>query len=218
MSLQLKIDELVSDHDALADSRTATLGEAIAKLIAEEERARPLKVGDEAPRFRLQAYDDTFVALDDHLESAPLVVTFYRGLWCPYCQADLQAFIKLIEEANDLAPCVLAISRPRAPGTDRPTDHALGLNFPVLEDASGELAVQYGIRWPAEDARTIEHALGLDLLSFRGTEPWINPMQARFVIDRNCQIAFAEIAFSYEERSEPTNLLPLLAQLRGKDD
>jgi peroxiredoxin len=113
---------------------------------------------------------------------------------------------------------VLAISRPRELGYDRPRDHELELNFPVLEDASGNLAVQYGIRWPAKDVQLIEHALGWDLLTFRGTEPWINPMQARFIIDRDGRIAFAEIAFNYDERTDPANLVPFLVQLRHAYD
>jgi peroxiredoxin len=168
-----------------------------------------------SPRFELRSYDDMPVVSDELLKAGPLVLTFYRGLWCPYCQKDLRDFVQLIDEASELNNCVLAISRPREPGYDRPRDHELGLNFPVLEDASGNLAVQYGIRWPAEDARLIERALGWDLLTFRGTEPWINPMQARFIIDRDGRIAFAEIAFNYEERTNPANLVPLLAQLRG---
>ena len=183
------------------------------KLIDEQERVRPLKVGDDAPRFELWSYDDTPVASDKLLKSGPLVMTFYRGLWCPYCQKDLKSFARLIDEVGTLDNCIVAISRPREPGHDRPSDHELRLNFPVLEDESGDLAVQYGIRWPADDARLIERALGLDGLTFRGTAPWINPMQARFVIDRDRRIAFAEIAFHYDECTEPANLLPLIVSL-----
>ena len=201
MTLQAKLDALTSARDVASDPSETALREAIMKLIDDEEHARPLKVGDSAPRFELRSYDDMPVASDRLLRTGPLVLTFYRGLWCPYCQKDLRSFDQLIDEASELNNCVLAISRPREPGYDRPSDQELGLNFPVLEDASGNLAVQYGIRWPAEDARLIERALGWDLLTFRGTEPWINPMQARFVINRDERIAFAEIAFM---KSAPT--------------
>jgi peroxiredoxin len=214
MSLQAKLDALTSAHDEVSDSSGTALREAIMKLIDDEEHARPLKVGDLAPRFELRSYEDRSVASDELLKTRPLVLTFYRGLWCPYCQKDLRSFVQLIDEASELDNCVLAISRPREPGYDRLSDHELGLNFPVLEDASGNLAVQYGIRWPAEDARLIERALGWDLLTFRGTEPWINPMQARFIINCDERVAFAEIAFNYEERTDPANLVPLLVQLR----
>ena len=214
MSLQARLDALTSAHNEASDPTGSALRETVLNLIDEEERVRPLKVGDQAPRFELRSYDDMFVASDDLLKSGPLILTFYRGLWCPYCQKDLKSFVQLIDEVGELGNCVLAISRPREPGRDQMRDYELGLNFPVLEDASGGLAVQYGIRWPAEDARLIERALGLDLLAFRGTEPWINPMQARFIINPQRRIAFAEIAFDYDERTEPANLVPLLVQLR----
>src|SRR5262249_29431576 len=149
MSLQAKLDALTSAHDAVSDPSGSALHEAVMKLINDEEHARPLKVGELAPCFELRSYDDMSVASEELLKTGPLVVTFYRGLWCPYCQKDLRSFVQLIDEASELDNCVLAISRPREPGYDRPRDHGLGLNFPVLEDASGNLAVQYGIRWPA---------------------------------------------------------------------
>ena len=214
MSLQAKLDALMSAHGSASDSTGTTPAEEIMNLVADEERARPLKVGDPAPRFELRSYDDVSVASDDLLKTRPLVLTFYRGLWCPYCQKDLKSFTQLIRESTALNNCVLAISKPREPGRDRPGDHELRLNFPVLEDTSGDLAVQYGIRWPAEDARSIERALGSGLQAFRGTEPWINPMQARFVVNRDRRIALAEIAFNYDERTEPAALIPFLLRLR----
>lgn len=215
MSLQAKLETLTSAHDAASDPGGRALREAIMKLADDEERVRPLKVGDLAPGFELRSYDDIPVASDELLKVRPLVLTFYRGLWCPYCQKDLKSLARLINDASELDKCVLAIARPREPGYDRPHDYDLGLNFPVLEDTSGNLAVQYGIRWPAEDARLIERALGSDVPAFRGTEPWINPMQARFMIDRDGRIAFAEIAFNYEERTDPANLVPLFVQLQS---
>lgn len=206
MSLRVKLDALTVSKEA-ADG-------AVAHLVAEEERIRPLRVGDPGPAFTLPAYGGAQVSSADCLQSGPLVVTFYRGLWCPYCQRDLRGVAGAMESIAALGASVVAVSRPRAPGSDSPADHQLGLGFPVLEDEAGDVAVQFGIRWSAEDARLIERALGLELATFRGTEPWIVPMQARFVIDRHGIIAFAEPAFDYSERSEPTGLLPLLARLR----
>src|SRR5215472_691995 len=123
MSLQAKLDALVSAHDAASDPSGTTLREAIMKLINDEEHARPIKVGDLTPRSELLSYDDMSVASEELLRTGPLVLTFYRGLWCPYCQKDLRTFAQLIDEASELANCVLAISRPREPGCDRPCDH-----------------------------------------------------------------------------------------------
>jgi peroxiredoxin len=214
MSLQVKLEALTASLEATGGIVRPIVDGAVARLISEEERARPLKVGDLAPAFTLPAYGGARTSSAEFLNGGPLVVTFYRGLWCPYCQRDLQGVADTIERMKELDASVVAISRPRSPGSDSPSDHKLTLGFPLLEDTAGDVAVQFGIRWSAEDSRLIETALGLDLATFRGTEPWIIPMQARFVIDRQGIIAFAEIAFDYDERSEPAELVPLLDRLR----
>ena len=142
MSLRARLDALTSAYNEASDPTGSALSEAVMKLIDEEERVRPLKVGDQAPRFELRSYDDISVVSDELLKCRPLVLTFYRGLWCPYCQQDLKSFAQVIDEVGELDDCVLAISRPREPGHDQQRDHELGLNFPVLEDASGDLAVR----------------------------------------------------------------------------
>jgi peroxiredoxin len=214
MSLRVKLEALTVSMETLGGVEQPMPEDAVARLVTEEERARPLKVGDLAPAFTLPAYDGARTCSAEFLREGPLVVTFYRGLWCPYCRRDLQGVADVIERMKKLDASVVAISRPRNPGSDSPSDHKLTLGFPLLEDEAGDVAVQFGIRWSTEDSRLIEAALGLDLATFRGTEPWIIPMQARFVIDRQGIVAFAEAAFDYGERSEPADLVPLLDRLQ----
>jgi peroxiredoxin len=214
MSLQVKLEALAASLEATGGVKRPTVDGAVARLVSEEERARPLKVGGLAPAFTLPAYGGARASSAEFLKGGPLVVTFYRGLWCPYCQRDLEGVADAIERMKELDASVVAVSRPRSPGSDSPSDHKLTLGFPLLEDTAGDVAVQFGIRWSAEDSRLIETALGLDLATFRGTEPWIIRMQARFVIDRQGIVAFAEVAFDYDERSEPGDLVPLLGRLQ----
>ena len=102
MSLRARLDALTSAHNEASDPTGPALREAVVKLIYEEERVRPLKVGDQAPRLELRTYDDMSVASDDLLKSGPLVLTFYRGLWCPNCQKDLKSFAQLINDRSGL--------------------------------------------------------------------------------------------------------------------
>jgi peroxiredoxin len=85
--------------------------------------------------------------------------------------------------------------------------------FPILGDVNGRVAEQFGIRWALDDADMIETALGVDHAPLRGNNPWILPMQARYVIGRNSVIVFANIAIDYAQRSEPASILPVLAEL-----
>jgi hypothetical protein len=68
-------------------------------------------------------------------------------------------------------------------------------------------------RWSLSDVGLIDAEMGLDLVSFRGTRPWILPMQARYLIGQDDVIAFANVAFDYDQRAEPTAILPALARL-----
>ena len=193
--------------------------DVVAKLVSEEERARPLRVGDRAPGFTLPTYGGARARVSsvDYLRSGPLVVTFYRGLWCPYCRRDLQSLTNAMAAIKGLDTSVVAVSQARPPGVAPLSDRQPSLAFPLLEDEAGDVAVAFGIRWSAEDSRLIEAALGFDLATFRGTAPWIVPMQARFVIDRQGVVAFAEAAFDYNERSEPADLVPLLGSLQRRE-
>jgi peroxiredoxin len=210
MSLQAKLEALVA---SMGGKDGVAMDDAISRLVSAEERTRPLKVGDAAPTFTLTALGGASVSSQDLLRSGPLVVTFYRGLWCPYCQHDLRGFADVMERIDQLGVSVVAVSQARASEDETSSAHGPSLGFPVLEDEDGHVAVEFGIRWSQEEARAIEAALGYGLVTFRGTEPWIVPMQARFVIDQGGKVAFSETAFHYEERSDPADLIPLLSDL-----
>ena len=71
----------------------------------------------------------------------------------------------------------------------------------------GSIAEQFGLRWSVSDVDLIDAEMGMDLISFRGTRPWILPMQARYLIRQDGVIAFANVAFDYDQRTEPAAVL-----------
>lgn len=201
------------------DALTATLTsdsqrrQAIEALITAEQGNRPPKVGESAPVFALSDATGTSVSSATLLRQGPLVLTFYRGLWCPYCQRDLHGLEETLPHIRSAGASIVAISHQFVSADSRVLRHAREIGFPVLDDEEGNVAIRFGLRWPPDDSRLIEELLGLNLFSFRGTEPWIVPMQARYVIGCDGIIAFAEVAFDYSQRSEPVSVLPVLARL-----
>jgi hypothetical protein len=101
--------------------------------------------------------------------------------------------------------------RPTVNDVDPPQDPDAS-GFPILEDQSGDVAVAFGIRWSADDVEAIDELLGTGLVTFRGTDPWIVPMQARFVVGRDGTVVHAEIAYDYGQRTEPSEVLPVLGR------
>src|SRR6201999_1900220 len=93
--------------DATNSTRVQT---AMMKLVEAEERSRPLRVGDKAPPFRLRDRNNALISSDGLLGRGPLVLTFYRGLWCPSCQTDLQVFNDALAALRAADASVAAIS------------------------------------------------------------------------------------------------------------
>jgi peroxiredoxin len=217
VSIWAKLDALKAEFQSGGSQDTSqALQKAMEQLIAKEERARPLKVGDVAPIFSLSDLDNIRVSSREFLNKGSLIVTFYRGLWCPYCQRDLRAFKEAMSEIVCADASVVAISH-RLTSTDSRLFHqAEQISFPVLEDDTGDVAVEFGLRWPPSELQFVQEQLGTALGVFRDTEPWIVPMQARYVIRRDGVIALAEIAFDYSQRSDPAEMLHLLRQLENK--
>jgi peroxiredoxin len=194
-------------------AHSSALHHAIEALISAEQENRLPKTGEIAPVFTLPDPTGTPISSVTLLRHGPLVLTFYRGLWCPYCQRDLHEFEEVLPDIRSAGASVVAISHQLTSGDSRVLRRAQEIGFPVLDDTVGDIAVRFGLRWAPDDSRLIEEELGLNLFAFRGTEPWIVPMQARYVINRDGTIAFAEVAFDYSQRSKPASVLPILAQL-----
>jgi peroxiredoxin len=214
MAFRDKLDALkVNLSPENQPARSPILSQAIEALIAAEQVNRLPQVGDIAPAFSLPDATGTTISSAALLRHGPLILTFYRGLWCPYCQRDLHAFEEALPDIRSVGASVVGIAHRFGSDDSRVLRHAREIGFPVLDDGEGDVAVRFGLRWAPDDSRLIEEQLGLNLFSFRGTEPWIVPMQARYVIGCDGIIAFSEVAFNYSQRSEPASVLPVLARL-----
>jgi peroxiredoxin len=214
MSLRDALAELYSRLDA--DQHRERYA-AVADFIADEEKRRVHQVGDQAPAFALTDPDLGSVSSSEFLLRGPLIVNFYRGLWCSYCQQDLLGLEQITPDIRKANASIVVITHDLEAAARQRLRQTTNFGFPIVDDVAGEVAEQFGIRWAPEDASLIESALGADLVTLRGTGPWILPMQARYVIGRDGVIVFANIAADYDQRSEPATILPVLAELGFAD-
>ena len=189
---------------------------AINELIAAGAPARALKAGDVAPEFTLPDADGKPVSLKTLLAKGPLVVTFYRGVWCPYCNFDLAALEDARAEIEARGASLVAISQ-QTLANSRKSQRQNGLGFPILGDLGGEIGAAFGVRWTLpEYLREIQRALGADVAQFNGEDSWTLPMPARYVIGQDGVIAYAEVNADYTRRPEPSAIFPILDQLRER--
>ena len=216
MSLQDKLDALKAEFETkMAPPAVVEVMHRVTdELIASGQAERALRAGDRAPSFTLPDPDGKPVSSADLLAKGPLVVTFYRGAWCPYCNLDLQALEEARPDIEARGATLVAISQQTAPNS-RKSQHTNKLGFPILGDKGGELAAKFGIRWKMpEDLQQIHKQLGADLTAFNGEGSWTLPMPARYVIGQDGVLAYAEINPDYTRRPEPSDIYPVLDRLR----
>ena len=221
MALQDKLDAFKADFEGgrfpLKPTREAleTMHRATAELIASGQAQRAKKAGDVAPDFVLKDPDGKPVASRDLLAKGPLVMSFYRGVWCPYCNLELQALQDALPEITARGSSLIAISPQTAPNS-RKSERDNKLSFPILSDVRSEVADAFGIRFalPA-DLVALYKSFKNDLPVFNDDPSWVLPMPARYVIGRDGVIAYAEVNPDYTHRPDPSELLPVLDRLRA---
>ncbi|PLP98846.1 peroxiredoxin-like family protein [Cupriavidus pauculus] len=178
-------------------------------------RARKAGDGDQAPVFSLHDAHGNTVDLGDLLAKGPVVVTFYRGVWCPYCNMDLQALEAARPEIEARGATMVAISMQSAVNSRKAvTQNKLG--FPILNDPRGAVADAFGLRFALPDylIDIYKNAFKTDLAVINDDPSWTLPMPARYIIGQDGVIAYAEVNPDYTQRPDPSELLPTLDRLR----
>jgi peroxiredoxin len=220
MTLQDRLDAFKADFEsgklAFKPSPEALdiMHRATAELIASGQALNAKKAGDKAPEFTLKDPDGNAVSLASRLETGPLVVSFYRGVWCPYCNLELQALQAALPEIEGRGASVVAISPQTAPNS-RKSQRDNKLTFPILSDENSRVAAAFGLRFSLPDY-LVELYKGFrnDLPTFNDDPAWVLPMPARYVIGADGVIAYAEVNPDYTQRPDPAGLLPVLDKLR----
>jgi peroxiredoxin len=189
---------------------------ATADLIASGQAGRAIKAGDRAPQFTLKDQDGNVVSSTALLTKGPLIVTFYRGVWCPYCNIELQAMNEALPEFQALGAAVVAIS-PQTPVNSRKSVRINALDFPVLSDVNGQTGADFGLRFSLPDYLVdLYKNLKNDLPAFNHDASWTLPMPARYVIGQDGVVLYSEINPDYTRRPDPSDMLPVLEKAKAE--
>ncbi|KEA65451.1 Peroxiredoxin [Marinobacterium lacunae] len=216
MSLQDKLDAFKADFQAgkppynVPYSVIETMHRATAELIASGAALKALKAGDQAPAFTLNDPDGQPVSSIDLLRRGPLVVTFYRGVWCPYCNMELQALQAALPEIREAGASLVAIS-PQVAANSRKAVRQNALTYPILSDTHNDTAAAFGLRFELPDYLVeLYKSLKNDLPAFNGDPSWTLPMPGRYVIAPDGTIVYAEVNPDYTRRPDPSEILPAI--------
>jgi peroxiredoxin len=221
MSLQQKLDAFKADFKGGKAPYFAppeihpVMERATAELVASGQARQALKAGDVAPPFTLNDPDGKPVSSTELLKKGPLVISFYRGVWCPYCNLELQALEEAFAAFKEHGAVLVAIS-PQNAVNSRKSVRINNLSFPILSDTNNDVAAAFGIRFALPDYLVdLYKDLKNDLPAFNGDGSWTLPMPARYVIGQDGTILYAEVNPDYTHRPEPEAMLPVLRKQAG---
>ena len=178
-----------------------------------------LKVGDQMPEFSLKNQDGTEITLTECLLKGPLVLTFYRGFWCPYCNEDLAHLNHYVDEIRSLGAELVAIS-PELADYSKKIRATKKLTFDILHDPSNEIAARVGLKWymvdPLKSLYRDKFNINFDV--YHGDNEWSLPMPARILVGQDGIIKYIEFNPDYRKRPDPDEVVEALKKLAVNSD
>ncbi len=176
-----------------------------------------LKAGDACPEFMLSNAEGMLVSRDELLAKGPLVLSFYRGKWCPYCVTELEALQAAMPEITKAGATLVAVTA-EACGGALLAKRQKNFSFEILCDHDNGLALSFGLvfRLPQE-VRDAYLAEKIDFPLVYGNESWFLPIPATYVVDRTGVIRHAYVNPEFRERMDPADIVTVLENLGAKE-
>jgi len=208
-------EEINNYKEAFKDKVPADIREimlqATAKLEKESISKDALKVGALAKSFELPNALGDLIKLDELLEQNDyLVLNFYRGAWCPYCNMELKALQDMNDEFKKLGTKIVGVS-PQTPDASLSTQEKNELTFEVLSDEHNKIAKEYGLVFSlAQELRPIYSKFGIDIPTSNADDSFELPMPATYLINKNGEILYSFIDEDYTKRCEPQIILDII--------
>lgn len=172
-----------------------------------------IRTGMALPAFSLPNQKGETVSSQDLLDRGPLVITVFRGVWCPYCNIEIAALNAIAAEVRQAGGEIVAIS-PQHQASAQATVEKNSLDFDVLVDEGNAYTRQLGLVFALpDDLREIYTGFGLVLPEHNGDDSWTLPMPARLVVRTDGQIAYADVNPDYTVRPEPSETLAVLRDI-----
>jgi peroxiredoxin len=186
---------------------------AITAVANSKVPANALGVGETIPRIQLPDASGRVVDSTELLGHGPLVICFYRGGWCPYCNIELRALQACLDQIRALGATLVAIS-PELPDHSLSTTEKNELTFPVLSDHGNLLARQFRLTHQIA-LQVVRYQLGNgnDVAAINGSDVAEVPLPATYVVDRGGVARYAFVAADYTQRAEPDDILDALGKL-----
>lgn len=217
LTLQEELDQLLANVVEQLPSDVLQTSSKEMEHIYKTQLPTGLAVGQVAPDFALPDPVGHIVTLSELRQRGPVILSFYRGEWCPYCNLELRALQRALPEFSKLDAQLVAIS-PQTP------DHSLSLKekheleFPVVSDPSGRTLRDYNLlyEFSPELIDLYQHVFGVDLTKFNGTLGWQLPVPATLVVDRSGVVQSVSANMDYTKRMNPEDIVQVIKALADR--
>jgi peroxiredoxin len=198
----------------IPDSASAIMEGHIESLRKNGAVDQILKPGAKAPAFTLKNQHAEDVSSVDLIKQGPLVVSFTRGSWCPFCAAEVRALNEVYDQFRE-AGIELVVLSPQSPDSTRKQAATGKLKFNLLVDKNNEIGKAFGLVYTFPDhlKDVYSNVFKLDIQALNEASNWQLPIPARFVIDGSGVIRDAKADPDYRYRPEPSDVFDIAKKL-----
>lgn len=206
---------LTEQLDRIREVGFAQMPKQVAKVLLDgiEEVAKSnltstsLKKGDQIPQFELVDIHEERKNVKDLMTNDYLIINFYRGGWCPYCNLELKEYERLKDAFEAVGASIVAIS-PEKPEYTSITSNKNAITFDVLSDENATIMKEFGIVFQLNEKLKKEYTkFGIDLTDVNGNNNFELPIPATYIINKDLEIVFSHIEVDYTTRLEPSVLI-----------
>ena len=200
----------------LSEADRLIMDQAAAELAVDMPKPG-LKFGDKAPDFILPNAFGNPVRLSDELKKGPVVLSFYRGAWCPYCNLELRALHAALPHFKRYGAQLIAIS-PQIPGKSLAQIKKDGYPFEILSDLDSSVIKAYRLYFevPEKISNVYRRNFGLDLAEYNGMARYVLPVPGTYVIDADSVVRAAYADTDYRKRMEPSDIIAALQAIEDR--
>jgi peroxiredoxin len=187
--------------------------EALAELNRTGFLQNAIKEGDQFPDFVLPNAEGRLISLGSLLQHGSIIISFYRGEWCPFCHLMLSALVEALPEIEAAGASLLALT-PETNGFPLIMKQANKAQFEVLSDVDCGIGLAAGIifRMPKRQRASLE-ATGINFAERHGNSAWFLPIPATFIVNQDGLVAWRFVDVDFTHRAEPADIVQAVRHL-----
>ncbi len=178
-----------------------------ALLVIAQEAPEGLFINSKAPDFKAKDQHGKDIRLKDLLKQGPVVLVFYRGHWCPFCNRQLKKLEDSLQFIRDKGATLIAVS-PEKPENISKTVEKTGADYSILHDEGLKIMKAYEVEFEVQENTINRYRnTGIDLEKINGKDWKYLPVPAIYIIDKESNITYRFFYTDYKKRPSVQEIL-----------